>query len=145
MVAVAYTKADEFGTMDPDLTRLFPENVQGALSTGRIDKSLQQVSQETRAVNGPVQRGKQKVGGAVFSGPGRVEKKTDKPWDATRQKVVANTEGLWLEIQKAGKVPGFINGYFLAADPLEPYLERWSARGFHTLFGDFFRYFLGGK
>ncbi len=117
MVALCFTKADEYGSFDPGSIRI----LMNASDFGALDR--------------------------VRDGSGRewqrfVEAISDTERHSlnhhrTRNLVMKQTEFLWREALKLGQATA-VNGYFLAADPVDDFYRPWSRRGFLQLFADFF-------
>lgn len=137
LVAIAYAKADEYGVVEPQVLRIVNDDSQAqrleALrSAADVDKAW------TLFVEGGVttSRQEQRVGGGIF-GTRRANSQLDEgDWVPTRKKVLDQTRPLWEAVVRRTP-PALLNGYFVSANPRDPYLEPWPNRGILQIFADF--------
>jgi hypothetical protein len=134
LVALAYTKADEYGVIEPQALRLVANRsqsqrlleLQGAADTETAWKLFAEADNTTR-------REEVIIGGGVFGG------KTKSAVDEsalTRGKVLDQTRRLW-EVLVRLKPAALLNGYFVSASPRDPYLTPIPHRGILQLVADF--------
>ncbi len=125
MTAIAYTKADEFGVVEPANLRVLEREDQLATLDGLSAAQASRLEDRWKAF-------------LDAAAPARSLSK----WNVTREFVLNQTRELWQSIARA--VPGncpAMNGYFVSADPLDDYLRPWDRRGLVQIFNDFFEYY----
>jgi hypothetical protein len=138
LVALAYTKADEYGAIDIGALRLVNGetqatqvlNMQSVNNPEREFDLFLQNSQEMRSPETTIH------GLKVFS----QNKRTDR-LSETRQHVLKGTKLLWLAIARRRET--LLNGYFISAEPCDAYLEPAQRRGIAQLIADFIDYWEG--
>jgi hypothetical protein len=139
VVVVAYTKADEYGVVEPAALRFVegktPSEQLWALQTARYPErefgSFAAGRQETKGED-------TKKGGVIFMGRKTVAGDST----ATRQHILEGTQPLWLAL--LGKGDALLNGYFISADPNDAYLKPRECRGVAQLVADFLECLKGG-
>jgi hypothetical protein len=121
MVAIVYSKADEYGIVDPQELRIISER-----------KHLNALERLQSADAADVGRYWEAFVTAV-TGPADEANK----WAELRRTLLEETRLLWegtaYQLQHR-----FINGYFVAAEPLDERYRPWTRRGVFQLFSDFF-------
>jgi hypothetical protein len=118
MVAIVYTKADEYGALSGERPRLISTAAQMATLDSFQKADNAQVHDRWR-------RFLTSIG-------------TDDDAAETRRTVVDKTRYLWESLVRTEPAPRFVNGYFIAADPADGQLIPWSRRGLLQLFADFY-------
>jgi hypothetical protein len=140
-VAVAYTKADEYGVVSPQATRL----VEGASQSEALRKMAGGDAGGWQTLiegAGPV-TSRKKEGSAVIGKQGAAG--PEREWSATRRKLLEETRPLWESLLRAAHPPPLLNGYFVAAEPSDRVLEPPENRGLLPLVADFLAYLSGGR
>ncbi|MCP3916872.1 MAG: hypothetical protein GY711_15075 [bacterium] len=120
MVAIAFTKADEYGSSDP-----LPMRV---VSGRRAMRALRRLRRDRR---NPA---------ALETFLRQAARHSAGPHPILTQ-LMNNTRQLWLEVVNwQSPRAGWLNGYCLAAKPARGLLRGWSQPGIVPLFGDFFEH-----
>lgn len=121
MLAIAYTKADEYGVVDPESIRVIGDRKQiSALERFQHSESTEVHSGWTAFLD--------VVAGPAESGDKGLE---------VRRALLEKTRHLW-EACAYQLQHRFINGYFVAARPIDESFKPWGRRGILQLFADFF-------
>ncbi len=125
MIAVAYTKADEYGVVEPEQIRIVNDR--------RSASALEKLS---AAEAGEVHQRWETFLDAVASAGVRG---TTYQWGELRRTLLDRTRFLWestiYQLQHR-----FVGGYFMAAQPVDSYYQPWTRRGLFQLFSDFFQH-----
>jgi hypothetical protein len=126
MLAVVYSKSDEYGSMDATSLRVFEKNRQLA-EADRLCRT------DASGVIGVWESFVDSV----------APRATGDKWAETRRVVLNQTRELWTSL--VCDTPGyrpFINGYFVCADPADQHLQPLADRSLLQLFGDFYGFFV---
>jgi hypothetical protein len=140
-VAVAYTKADEYGVVSPQAMRL----VEGEPQCDALRKVASGDAGAWKTLvegSGPASS-RERHGGAVLGKLGASQPEAE--WSMTRRKLLEETRPLWESLLRAAHPPPLLNGYFVAAEPSDRVLEPPENRGLLPLLADFLATLSGGR
>ncbi len=118
-VAIAFSKSDEFGTVDPRSLRVLSRLEEHLLLERLRDASPANQDAAWR----------QFVDGVSL--PSRL----GEAWGETRRRLLEQTRELWIALIRERHHLG-VNGYFISADPVDRYFEPWARRGVLQLMAD---------
>jgi hypothetical protein len=140
-LAIAYTKADEYGVINEQAIRLISNAAHvKALQKFRAERTEMAWDQFASSAAG--ERSSVRVEGmASFSR--NVKGTSEAEWAATRRWVLLQTRPLWeFALQQPAH---FINGYFISAESRDPYLEPSGRAGALHMLADLIRWFKLGS
>jgi hypothetical protein len=135
-VAIAYTKADEYGVVNRDSIRLlYGESQSKALEDFRTATDVEQLwdlfVEGTPGAGSDVRRD----GMAIISRAGK-NRQHEMEWSDTRRWILRQTRELW-EMPLRHKSSALLNGYFVSAKPSDSYLDPWAQRGLLQILSDY--------
>lgn len=132
-IAIAYTKADEYGVVNPGALRLV-DHRQSLQLRQALAGSADAWDKFVRASGGADAQSRH-VGGAVLTKPGSVIASTE--WSPTREWLLERTRSLWEAIGATREGAPLLNAYFVCAEPLDSRFARVEDRGFLQILADF--------
>jgi hypothetical protein len=118
-IALAFTKADEYGDVDHRSLRIFSRLEEVVLLERLRDASPAGTDTAWRHLVEGVSLG------ARFGDA----------WGETRRRVLEQTQEIWTALIR-GRQHLAVNGYFIAAEPIDSYFTPWARRGVLQLFAD---------
>jgi hypothetical protein len=121
MIAIAYGKADEYGILDPQALRVVSER-----------RHLNALDEFRHAEYGDIPVQWESLLDAVAGPKGGTDKSAE-----LRRTLLDRTRLLWESIAYQLH-HRFVNGYFVAAQPIDDRYRPWTRRGLLQLFADFF-------
>ncbi len=138
LVAVAYTKADEYGILDDRGLRIFwtPRPFEIYYAThrdwNRFIEGLKRRPVVVGSIRGSRWRQEEEAEKASMARLGSDE------WADTRTWVVNASRAIWEPLMPPGGVENILNGYFISADPVDEFYVPLHRRGYGQMLADFF-------
>jgi hypothetical protein len=142
-LVLAYTKADEYGVIDSHAVRLIGSTAH-VESLQRFRAEADEKSWDEFATSTTRDRSSERHdGGAIFRRQAKGAA-TGAEWTPTRAWVIRQTRMLW-DLGLQLRPTPLLNGYFLAADSRDPYLQANGRSGVSQLLADMFQLYKLGR
>lgn len=139
MVAIAYTKSDEYGVIDDDAIRIITQahtrSLDGIRSKCRATKESDFGQEWAAFTKSEIKADMQQKRGEALIGAAR-RTVGEREWLPTQQVVIQHTRRLW-EVALRPDSPALLGAYFVAAKPVDLFYEPWSKRGLAQILADF--------
>lgn len=132
LVAIAYSRADEYGVVAPQAIRLVEEQQRALIA--RLDEP--KAWEDFVAGKSPASRSVNAKGG-VFTQLGVMARNSE--WGPSRTWLFQQSKWLWGALGKSGRAASLLNAYFVFSQTHDPRLKGLSEYGYLPIFADLFQ------